>query len=206
MPTVLSSPPPPPPICAGHQRLVYAAWVSVEKGLKGEGEGCGFIIEGVNVALHQSSKDPPMAALIWLPLYFSFLATIVVAMEFTPLWLLFRFLSTENIVTTPPIRLVGGNSSWEGRVEVFIQGQWGTVCDDLWSSMDARVVCRQLGFGANGAIARTNAYFGQGTGPIVLDNVMCNGTEMYLTDCPSNGFFVHNCFHNEDAGVTCIGE
>lgn len=109
----------------------------------------------------------------------------------------------DNIATPPPIRLVGGNSSLEGRVEVYLQGQWGTVCDDLWNNVNARVVCRQLGFQAEGAIARTNAYFGQGTGPITLDNVQCNGTETYLTDCPSNGYFIHNCFHNEDAGVTC---
>ena len=44
------------------------------------------------------------------------------------------------------IRLVGGRHSWEGRVEIFLSGVWGTVSDDGAGSIDARVVCRQLGY------------------------------------------------------------
>ncbi len=48
------------------------------------------------------------------------------------------------------MRLVGGADQYEGRVEICFNEVWGTICDDLWSPPDANVVCRQLGYSANG--------------------------------------------------------
>ena len=54
-----------------------------------------------------------------------------------------------------------------------------------------------------GAVARTNAFFGAGTGAIYLDNVQCNGSEPTLLSCAANPIGTHNCAHSEDAGVEC---
>ncbi|XP_030832693.1 deleted in malignant brain tumors 1 protein isoform X2 [Strongylocentrotus purpuratus] len=101
------------------------------------------------------------------------------------------------------IRLVDGYSSDEGRIEIFHEGQWGTVCDDSWDDLDARVVCRQLGYSGNVGEARNGGIFPQGSGPIYFDDVGCSGNESRLTDCSNGGWGKHNCEHSEDAGVIC---
>ncbi|KAK3087601.1 hypothetical protein FSP39_008130 [Pinctada imbricata] len=109
----------------------------------------------------------------------------------------------DNSVVNLSVRLSNGPSSMEGRVEVQYNGTWGTVCDDKWSNADAQVVCRMLGYSTDGAVALRNAAYGQGTGTILFDDVVCIGTESNLGQCKYNGLGLSNCDHSEDAGVRC---
>ena len=102
------------------------------------------------------------------------------------------------------VRLVNGPTEYEGRVEVYHNGEWGTVCDDGWDLNDAQVVCNQLGL--NSAIAvRHGAFYGQGSGRIWLNNLNCTGTELTIANCLHRGSGIGNCSHSKDAGAKCFG-
>uniref|UniRef100_A0A3Q2PTT2 SRCR domain-containing protein n=1 Tax=Fundulus heteroclitus TaxID=8078 RepID=A0A3Q2PTT2_FUNHE len=100
------------------------------------------------------------------------------------------------------LRLVDGQHRCEGRVEMYLNSAWGTVCDDAWDLPDAQVVCRLVGCG-EATQAWGEAHFGPGTGTILLDNLKCSGDEASLQQCSHISWNVHNCDHSEDAGVTC---
>ncbi|XP_062585897.1 macrophage receptor MARCO-like [Saccostrea cucullata] len=98
------------------------------------------------------------------------------------------------------VRIADGGSTY-GRVEVYYDGSWGTICDDSWGNNDAQVVCRMLG--RSGGTAFSSAKYGEGSGQIWLDEVNCRGTESSLIECSKPRFGMHDCNHDEDAGVSC---
>ncbi|XP_061166784.1 scavenger receptor cysteine-rich type 1 protein M130-like [Saccostrea echinata] len=100
------------------------------------------------------------------------------------------------------VRLVNGNTTNMGRVEVVTEGIWSTVCDGNWDDNDATVVCKQLGLG-NSGIAMKNAAFGKGVGPIHVDKFACKGDENDLLKC---SFTRSSCDHSDDAGVVCVNQ
>ena len=112
----------------------------------------------------------------------------------------------NNLIHVGPlVRLIAGSTYHEGRVEVNYDGQWGTVCDDGWDNTDASVVCKQLGFRYGSAYG--SAYFGEGSGSILLDNVTCTGSESTLASCGHLGVGItRSCTHSEDAGVVCSAQ
>ena len=97
---------------------------------------------------------------------------------------------------------MGRHSHNYGRVEIYHNGEWGTVCDDGWDTADATVVCRQLGF-YSPARAYGSAYYGQGTGPIWLSRLSCFGNESSLFKCGLSAVQTKNCTHSNDAAVQC---
>lgn len=106
------------------------------------------------------------------------------------------FIQTCVVIVVVDVRLVDGTSSSEGRVEIFQEGVWGTVCDDLWDDIDATVVCRSLGF-LGTSTANSGACLGLSH---LINNVQCTGPEAALMDCPHTG---PGSYCLQCAGVSC---
>ena len=85
-------------------------------------------------------------------------------------------------------------------MEVYYNGEWGTVCNDNWDLYDAQVVCSELSYGAT---AMQAAVYGQSSRRIWLDNVNCVGTEDTIASCSHNNWGYHDCLYEKDANVKC---
>ncbi|XP_067321128.1 scavenger receptor cysteine-rich type 1 protein M130-like [Anolis sagrei] len=105
-------------------------------------------------------------------------------------------------VVCSDLRLRNDSSPCSGRVEVFHNDTWGTICDSGWDLQDAQVVCRQLGCG-NASKALGGAHYGQGSGPIWLESINCTGDEEFLKECQKGSWGEHSCSHSQDASVEC---
>ena len=118
------------------------------------------------------------------------------------------FLKNLDLLIDYVLRLANGTRKSEGRVEIFYNDIWGTVCDLNWDLRDAIVVCRQLGY-SSALTAKGKASFGTGIGKnrkIRLSNVGCLGNESSIDMCSSAGWGVNLCVSNdEDASVVCTG-
>uniref|UniRef100_A0A8C1JT87 SRCR domain-containing protein n=1 Tax=Cyprinus carpio TaxID=7962 RepID=A0A8C1JT87_CYPCA len=103
-----------------------------------------------------------------------------------------------------PLRLRGGDGRCAGRLEVYHNAVWGSVCDDHWDISDAQVVCRQLGCGA-ALRADGNSVFGAGEGVVWMNKVECRGNEIHLWDCPLSLNNYTDCSHKKLVRLNCKG-
>ncbi|XP_052436592.1 scavenger receptor cysteine-rich type 1 protein M130-like [Carassius gibelio] len=101
-----------------------------------------------------------------------------------------------------PLRLSGGDGRCSGRLEVYHNAVWGSVCDDQWDISDAPVVCRQLGCGA-ALRADGNSVFGAGEGVVWMNKDECRGNEIHLWDCPLSLNNHTDCSHKKLVRLNC---
>lgn len=109
-----------------------------------------------------------------------------------------------------PIRLLGGASEMEGRLQIYLNGKWGTVCDYGWNIINAALVCHQLGYALNPSdwqLERSELPNAGTSEDVILSNVRCTEHDIDITKCraerASNKDFVNSCSHTQDVGIRC---
>ena len=105
---------------------------------------------------------------------------------------------------TGNLRLVDGSNKCTGRVEMYHNGQWGTVCDDNWDMKAAAVVCQSLQCGK--AKIPKRGFFGRGSTQMLIGNVTCKGREFSLDECVQTYMSSSTCNSTTVAGVLCSGK
>ena len=106
------------------------------------------------------------------------------------------------------VRLVNGPTKYEGRVELYHNGEWATVCDNGWDLNNAQVVCSELGLGQAINI-KGNGFYGKGSGQILSGSLRCYGHvyrhyyKLATEPCLLTSYRTDRCEHKEDAGVKC---
>ena len=103
------------------------------------------------------------------------------------------------------VQLQSGTTSNQGRVELFLNGTWGTICDDYWGIEEANVICRMLGYSEGAWSTHCCGWYEGNTAPeqIWLDDVHCFGDETNIAECRHGGWGSHDCGHSQDVGVVC---
>lgn len=97
-----------------------------------------------------------------------------------------------------------GQGPHEGRIEVWKDGVWGTICDDYWDPRDGNVVCRMLGYRRAKMVTCCSSFRGNHSLKMMLDDVGCDGDEDALSSCSHSNWGVHDCDEKtEEAGVIC---
>ena len=113
------------------------------------------------------------------------------------------FILSCIITIAAHLRLQGPLSvNGTGRIEIFYNGTWGTICDDGWNMNAAKVACRQLGYNYSLRVLKRRDV-PDGSGQIWLDDVKCEGSETRLENCTHNGWGKEDCSHSKDVGVEC---
>ncbi|XP_034245120.1 protein bark beetle isoform X3 [Thrips palmi] len=107
-----------------------------------------------------------------------------------------------------PVRLLGGRTNREGRLQVRIDGAWGTVCNYGWTRLDAALVCHQLGLVLNPDdwfLERSEIPQAGTTENILLSNVRCDDDDTDITQCRAErpDEFEFSCSHENDVGIRC---
>ena len=124
-----------------------------------------------------------------------------------------------SLILETKIRLVEGGNIYEGRIELFNDYEWVSVCENGWNINAANVVCRDLGYAGVIESPKQMPFYGPGSSTVILEDVSCRGYEKSLmTQCTHSGSsglqwsggqgrpwpYGRTCEHTQDVGVACL--